>query len=84
MNPIRILPETTANRIAAGRFALPVGCVAVDQRVLDAHQVEEISLGDFVLTGGEIAATALPWTAGIVLGPSLRLCNEGRAQINGV
>ena len=31
----------------------------VDQRFLDHHQVEEVSLGDFVLTGGEIAATAL-------------------------
>jgi len=31
----------------------------VDQRVLDHHRVEEISLGDFVLTGGEIAAQAL-------------------------
>jgi tRNA (guanine37-N1)-methyltransferase len=31
----------------------------VDQRVLDAYSVEELSLGDFVLTGGEIAAQAL-------------------------
>lgn len=31
----------------------------VDQRLLDAYQVEEISLGDFVLTGGEIAAVAM-------------------------
>ncbi len=31
----------------------------VDQRVLDARGVEEVSLGDFVLTGGEIAAMAL-------------------------
>ncbi|HIJ39136.1 MAG TPA: tRNA (guanosine(37)-N1)-methyltransferase TrmD, partial [Rhodospirillaceae bacterium] len=28
----------------------------VDQRVLDAHNAEEISLGDFVLSGGEPAA----------------------------
>ncbi|MGP1394423.1 MAG: tRNA (guanosine(37)-N1)-methyltransferase TrmD [Inquilinaceae bacterium] len=28
----------------------------VDQRVLDAHDVEEVSLGDFVLSGGEPAA----------------------------
>ncbi|MDM7932657.1 tRNA (guanosine(37)-N1)-methyltransferase TrmD [Tabrizicola sp.] len=53
--------QATARRLAAadgitllcGRFE------GVDQRVLDHHQVEEISLGDFVLTGGEIAATAL-------------------------
>jgi tRNA (guanine37-N1)-methyltransferase len=31
----------------------------VDQRVLDAHQMDEISLGDFVLSGGELAALAL-------------------------
>lgn len=31
----------------------------VDQRVLDAHEVEEVSLGDFVLSGGEPAALAL-------------------------
>lgn len=31
----------------------------VDQRVLDHYEIEEISLGDFVLTGGEIAAQAM-------------------------
>ncbi len=31
----------------------------VDQRLLDHHQIEEVSLGDFVLTGGEIAAQAM-------------------------
>jgi len=39
--------------LLCGRFE------GVDQRVLDAHDVEEISLGDYVLTGGEIAAQAL-------------------------
>ena len=32
---------------------------AIDQRVLDKHQPREISLGDFVLTGGDIPAMAL-------------------------
>jgi tRNA (guanine37-N1)-methyltransferase len=53
--------QATARRLSTcdgitllcGRFE------GVDQRVLDAWQVEEVSLGDFVLTGGEIAATAL-------------------------
>lgn len=53
--------QATARRLAAaegitllcGRFE------GVDQRVLDHHQIEEISLGDFILTGGEIAAQAL-------------------------
>ncbi len=31
----------------------------VDQRVLDAEQLEEVSLGDFVLAGGEVAAMTL-------------------------
>lgn len=39
--------------LLCGRFE------GVDQRVLDARHVEEVSLGDFILTGGEIAAQAL-------------------------
>ena len=39
--------------LLCGRFE------GVDQRVLDHHAIEEVSLGDFVLTGGEIAAQAL-------------------------
>lgn len=31
----------------------------VDQRVLDHYNIAEVSLGDFVLTGGEIAAQAM-------------------------
>lgn len=39
--------------LLAGRFE------GIDQRVLEAKGVEEVSLGDFVLSGGEIAAMAL-------------------------
>ncbi len=39
--------------LLCGRFE------GVDQRVLDARGIEEISLGDFVLSGGETAALAL-------------------------
>ena len=39
--------------LLCGRFE------GVDERVLQAYNVQEISLGDFVLTGGEIAAQAL-------------------------
>lgn len=39
--------------LLCGRFE------GVDQRVLDHYAIEEISLGDFVLTGGEIAAQAV-------------------------
>lgn len=39
--------------IVCGRFE------GVDERVIAARQLEEISIGDFVLSGGEIAALAL-------------------------
>lgn len=53
--------QTTARRLAAGAgVTLLCGRFeGVDQRVLDAWEIEEISLGDFVLTGGEIAAQAV-------------------------
>jgi tRNA (guanine37-N1)-methyltransferase len=39
--------------IVCGRFE------GVDQRVIDARQLQEVSIGDYVLSGGEIAALAL-------------------------
>jgi tRNA (guanine37-N1)-methyltransferase len=39
--------------LLCGRFE------GVDERVIDAYAIEEVSLGDFVLTGGEIAAQAM-------------------------
>ena len=39
--------------LLCGRFE------GLDQRVIDARAIEEISIGDFVLAGGEIAAMAL-------------------------
>lgn len=39
--------------LLCGRFE------GIDERVLEARRIEEISIGDFVLTGGEIAAQAL-------------------------
>jgi tRNA (guanine37-N1)-methyltransferase len=46
--------------VAAPRLTLLCGRYeGVDERVLEAHAVEEISLGDFVLSGGEPAALAL-------------------------
>jgi tRNA (guanine37-N1)-methyltransferase len=57
----RPFDQAAARRLAAaegvtllcGRFE------GVDERALEAHRVEEVSLGDFVMTGGEIAAMAL-------------------------
>ena len=42
-----------------GAIALCGRFEGVDQRVIEARGVEEISIGDFVLAGGEIAAMAL-------------------------
>jgi tRNA (guanine37-N1)-methyltransferase len=39
--------------IVCGRFE------GIDQRVIDARWLEEVSIGDYVLSGGEIAAMAL-------------------------
>lgn len=39
--------------LVAGRFE------GLDQRVIDHFEIEEVSLGDFVMTGGEIAAQAM-------------------------
>ena len=39
--------------LLCGRFE------GIDQRVIDHHNMMEISLGDFVLAGGEVAALAL-------------------------
>ncbi|WP_371170006.1 tRNA (guanosine(37)-N1)-methyltransferase TrmD [Aliiroseovarius sp. 2305UL8-7] len=55
------LTQAMARRFAAcdgitvlcGRFE------GVDERVLDEYDIEEVSLGDFILTGGEIAAQAM-------------------------
>lgn len=57
----RPFDQSMARRFAAcegltmicGRFE------GIDQRVIDHHQIAEVSLGDFVLTGGEIAAQAM-------------------------
>ena len=53
--------QAMAHRFAAcdgltlicGRFE------GIDQRIIDHHAIEEVSLGDFILTGGEIAAQAV-------------------------
>jgi tRNA (guanine37-N1)-methyltransferase len=50
---IRALAAEPSVTLLCGRFE------GVDERVLDAWNVEEISLGDFVLSGGEPAAIAL-------------------------
>src|SRR5204863_976400 len=50
---VRALSEGAGILLLCGRFE------GLDQRLIDARNLEEISLGDFVLAGGEIAAMAL-------------------------
>ena len=47
------LAQTDGVTMLCGRFE------GVDERVLDHFGIEEISLGDFVMTGGELAAQAM-------------------------
>jgi tRNA (guanine37-N1)-methyltransferase len=50
---VKALADGPGAILFCGRFE------GLDQRVIEARAVEEISLGDFVLAGGEIAAMAL-------------------------
>ena len=50
---VRRLAEGPGIVVICGRFE------GLDERVLEAHEVEELSLGDFVLSGGEPAAICL-------------------------
>lgn len=47
------LVETKGATLICGRYE------GIDQRFIDSHVTDEISLGDFVLSGGEIAALAI-------------------------
>src|SRR6478672_6319814 len=50
---VRALADGPGVTLVCGRFE------GVDERVIEARSIEEISLGDFVLSGGEPAAIAL-------------------------
>lgn len=50
---VRELAEGPGAVIVCGRFE------GVDQRVIDARQLEEVSIGDYILSGGEPAAMIL-------------------------
>ena len=57
----RVLDQALVKELAAEKNVLLL-CgryEGVDQRVIDARGLEEVSLGDFVLAGGEVAAMAL-------------------------
>jgi tRNA (guanine37-N1)-methyltransferase len=50
---VRELAAGSGLIVFCGRFE------GLDQRVIEAREIEEISLGDFVLAGGEVAAQAM-------------------------
>jgi tRNA (guanine37-N1)-methyltransferase len=50
---VRALAAGPGVRLVCGRYE------GVDQRVLDARGIEEVSIGDYVLSGGELAALVL-------------------------
>ncbi len=50
---VRALAEGPGVVLVCGRFE------GVDQRVIDGRALEEVSVGDYVLSGGEVAAMAL-------------------------
>jgi tRNA (guanine37-N1)-methyltransferase len=50
---VQTLAAGPAPMIVCGRFE------GIDQRVIEARQLEEVSIGDYVLSGGEIGAMAL-------------------------
>lgn len=50
---VRNLADGPGCIVICGRFE------GVDERVLEARDIEEVSLGDFVLAGGEVASMAL-------------------------
>jgi tRNA (guanine37-N1)-methyltransferase len=50
---VRALSEGAGVMLLCGRFE------GLDERLLQARAIEEVSIGDFVLAGGEIAAMAL-------------------------
>jgi tRNA (guanine37-N1)-methyltransferase len=57
----RRIDQAVVQEFAAGRGAVLL-CgryEGIDQRVIDAHVTHELSLGDFVLSGGELPALAL-------------------------
>ena len=52
-NVVKVVTAAGSALLLCGRYE------GVDERVIEAQALEEISLGDFVLAGGELAAMAL-------------------------
>jgi tRNA (guanine37-N1)-methyltransferase len=70
---VKELAKLTEIGLLCGRFE------GVDQRVLDAWDIEEVSIGDFVLSGGEIPAMVLI-DACVRLLPEVLGCEESLVE----
>lgn len=70
---VRALAASPGVLLLCGRFE------GLDQRVIEARALEEISLGDFVLAGGEIAAMALIESC-VRLLPGVLGCDRSREE----
>jgi tRNA (guanine37-N1)-methyltransferase len=76
---VKALADGPGAILLCGRFE------GLDERVIEARAIEEISLGDFVLAGGEIAAMALveaavrllPGVLGAAASPAEESFSEG-------
>ncbi len=85
----RTFDQEAAKRLARKYDHLILVCghyEGIDQRFIDAYVDEEISLGDFVLTGGEIAAMAVAdavcrLVPGVLSDPE---CFENESHWNGL
>jgi len=62
---MRDLSKADGVTLLCGRFE------GVDERILDHYNIIEVSLGDFVMTGGELAAQALIDAKGYFLDPKV-------------
>ncbi|MCX8507189.1 MAG: tRNA (guanosine(37)-N1)-methyltransferase TrmD [Alphaproteobacteria bacterium] len=71
---VRHLSNGAGVIILCGRFE------GIDQRVIDHHKMLEISLGDFVLAGGEVAALAMIEACARLLPGVMGDPNSGREE----
>ncbi|HEX5327867.1 MAG TPA: tRNA (guanosine(37)-N1)-methyltransferase TrmD [Acetobacteraceae bacterium] len=77
----RLFTQAEARRLADGPGAILL-CgryEGIDQRVIDARRLQEISVGDYVLSGGEVAALVV-MDAAVRLLPGVMGAPESAAQ----
>jgi tRNA (guanine37-N1)-methyltransferase len=68
----RLFNQKTARGFAAAKNDLILLCgryEGIDQRVIDEYEIEEISIGDYIISGGELAAQ-------VFIDSEVRLCDN--------